>query len=548
MGTAVTDSNGVATLSGVTTSDTTGTPTGAVVANFAGDSNDVASSGTGDLVVSQAATTLTSVAGTAISGGTATLAATLTSSVTSKGIAGETLSFMLDGTAVGTAVTDSNGVATLSGVATSDPVGTHAGVSRSALPATPTMSPAVAPATCSSAFTRARSRTYQGRRRLGARQPWWQPSSRRTPRPSRSTVSFKLDGTDVGTAVTDSNGVATLSGVATTDPAGTHTGAVVASFAGDVNNGPSTGTGDLVVSQAATTLGSVSGTASFGGPATLVATLTSSVTSQRISGETVSFTLDGTDVGTAVTDSTGVASLSGVATSDPVGTHTGAVVASYAGGTDYLAASDATGDLVVSQAATTLGSVSGTASFGGPATLVATLTSSVTSQGISGETVSFTLDGTDVGTAVTDSTGVASLSGVATSDPVGTHTGAVVASYAGGTDYLAASDATGDLVVSQAATTLGSVSGTASFGGPATLVATLTSSVTSQGISGETVSFTLDGTDVGTAVTDSTGVASLSGVATSDPVGTHTGAVVASYAGGTDYLAASDATGDLVVS
>ena len=53
--------------------------------------------------------------------------------------------------------------------------------------------------------------------------------------------------------VTDSNGVATLTGVATTDGLGTDTGGVVASFAGDSSNGAaSNATGNLVVSQAAT--------------------------------------------------------------------------------------------------------------------------------------------------------------------------------------------------------------------------------------------------------------------------------------------------------
>ena len=63
--------------------------------------------------------------------------------------------------------------------------------------------------------------------------------------------------------------------------------------------------------------------------------------------------------------------------------------------------------------------------------------------------------------------------------------------------------------MSQAATTLGSVAGTATVGGTATLTATLTSSVTNVGVSGETVSFTLDGTSVGTAVTNSSGLATL---------------------------------------
>ena len=79
--------------------------------------------------------------------------------------------------------------------------------------------------------------------------------------------------------MTDSSGVATsTTAVATIDVVGTDTGGVVASFAGDDTYSAASGTGDLVVSQAATTLGSVSGTATVGGTATLTATLTSSVT------------------------------------------------------------------------------------------------------------------------------------------------------------------------------------------------------------------------------------------------------------------------------
>jgi hypothetical protein len=99
--------------------------------------------------------------------------------------------------------------------------------------------------------------------------------------------------------------------------------------------------------------------------------------------------------------------------------------------------------------------------------------------------------------------------------------------------------------VSQAATSITSVSGTAT-GGTATLTATLISSVTDTGVSGETVSFTLDGTSVGTAVTDNSGVATLSGIATSDSQGSYSDDVIANFAGDTNYLL-SQGTGDLTV-
>jgi hypothetical protein len=366
---------------------------------------------------------------------------------------------------------------------------------------------------------------------------------------SGAVVSFTLDGAFAGTAVTGSDGVATLTGVPTSDAVGTATGAVVATFAGDRAHQSSSNSGDLVVSAAASSLSSVSGTASFGGTATLVATLTSSVTNQPLDGETVAFTLDGKSVGTATTSSSGVATLSGVATTDSVGTHTGAVVASFAGDSSFGAAK-AAGNLVVSQAGTTLAANTATVPFGGMATLTATLTSAVTGQPVSGATVTFTLDGTSVGSATTNSSGLAILSNVATTDSVGTHTAAIVASFAGNTDFAAAANAAANLVVTQAATSLGSVSGsgTSGTGGRATLVATLTSQVTNKGISNQIVSFKLGTTSAGTALTDSHGVATLSNVPTTgfNP-GVTPSAVTASFTGSTNFMAAADAHGDLTL-
>jgi len=78
----------------------------------------------------------------------------------------------------------------------------------------------------------------------------------------------------------------------------------------------------------------------------------------------------------------------------------------------------------------------------------------VTGLGIVGETLNFVLDNTIVGTGVTNSSGVANAHGVTTSDPVGTDPGGVIVTFSGDTNYLAAANATGDLVVSPAATTV----------------------------------------------------------------------------------------------
>src|SRR5271165_554339 len=102
-----------------------------------------------------------------------------------------------------------------------------------------------------------------------------------------------------------------------------------------------------------------------------------------------------------------------------------------------------------------------------------------------------------------------------------------------------------NLTAKPTATTIDNVSGTAT-GGTAMLTATL-NSANGTGLAGKVLSFTLDGAFAGTAVTDSSGVATLTGVPTSDAVGTDTGGIVASFAGdSTNKL--SQNTGNLTVS
>jgi hypothetical protein len=74
--------------------------------------------------VVQASTTLAAVSGTATNGGPATLTATLTSTNTGKALTGKTVTFTIDGAYVGIAVTDSNGVASLTTAPTLVAVGT----------------------------------------------------------------------------------------------------------------------------------------------------------------------------------------------------------------------------------------------------------------------------------------------------------------------------------------------------------------------------------------------------------------------------------------
>jgi Pectate lyase superfamily protein len=94
------------------------------------------------------------------------------------------------------------------------------------------------------------------------------------------------------------------------------------------------------------------GTASgvYGGTTTLTATLTSG--GAPVGNEPVLFTLNGTAVGSAVTNGNGVATLPGVRlTGIARGTYAGAVAASFAGDADYTGSGGST-SLVVTQAGT----------------------------------------------------------------------------------------------------------------------------------------------------------------------------------------------------
>jgi hypothetical protein len=548
-GVAVTNFSGVATLAEVPTSDAIGTDVIGVVASFASNTNFVSSNGTGNLTVNPTATEVSNISGTAVFGGPDTLQATLSDAANGQPLAGQTLTFSVDGDTLGTAVTDSNGLAILSGVTSSDAAGTDSGGIVASYAGTATLASSTAEGDLVVSQAGSSLTSVSGTAGVGGTATLNATfiSSETNQGAAGETVDFTLDGVSVGSAVTGTNGVATLTGVATTDGIGTDTNGIVASFPGNNNfTAAASATGNLVVSTNSTTLGNVAGTASFGGKATLSATLTNATTGTEITGETINFSLDGVAVGSAVTNSSGIASLTGVASSDAVGTDTNGVVANFAGDSSNSAAANASGNLVVSQAGTTLNDVSGTAAVGGTATLTATLSSSVTSQPVANEIITFTLDGKSVGTATTNSNGVATLTGVTTTDATGTDSGGVVATFAGDTNF-ATTNATGNLTVSDSPTSIGSVSGTASFGGTATLTATFTSSTTNTGIDGQIIAFTLDGKSVGTATTNTSGVATLAGVATSDAVGTDASGLTASFTG-TSSFAGATGTGNLVVS
>ena len=122
------------------------------------------------------------------------------------------------------------------------------------------------------------------------------------------------------------------------------------------NTGGATATNDLYFfkfavtqTQQATSISSVSGSGTYGGTASLTATLKAGTT--PLSGKSISFTINGSAAGNATTDASGVATLSGASLTG-INAGTGTVGASFAGDSGF-SSSSGSGSLTVAKASST---------------------------------------------------------------------------------------------------------------------------------------------------------------------------------------------------
>jgi hypothetical protein len=247
-------------------------------------------------------------------------------------LVGQTVRFQIDGNTVGTATTQSNFIASLNyTLPASLSPGTHtfsasfagdsddnASTQQAALTVhdnTLVQLPAASGIAGQSVLLRAAVRRYPDGQFVAGK-----------------TVSFQIDGNTVGSAVTQSNYIASLN---YTIPAGlgpgTHT--LKAVFAGDSDYNASTQTATLSVSfNTLVQLPNVSGTA--GKSVLLRAAIRRYPDGQFLAGQTVTFQVDGTTVGAAVTQANFIASLNyTLPTNMSSGSHT--LKAIFAGGGGY---------------------------------------------------------------------------------------------------------------------------------------------------------------------------------------------------------------------
>ncbi|HEU4648520.1 MAG TPA: YDG domain-containing protein, partial [Gemmatimonadales bacterium] len=219
-------------------------------------------------------------------------------------------------------------------------------------------------------------------------------------------------------------------------------------------NGDEITTGTLVVTGAGTStqVASNLNPSSFGQPVTFSATVATGST--PVTSGSVTFIEGGTCAAPTTTlqaamPVNGSGQVTFTSSTLSAGSHT--IIGCYGGSAGFTASS---GNVTqtVNAAATSLTVAAASGTYQGTAALSATLTAGGT--GLSGKTVAFMLNGTNVGSALTNGSGVATLSAASLGAiDVGIYPNGVAASFAGDVSFTAAS-ASNALTVSQKAATI----------------------------------------------------------------------------------------------
>ncbi len=519
VGSAVTGVNGTAALMYNVTNTPGQYPIGYA---FAGDMAYNASTGGSTLTVTDD-TTLVVDDKTAQIGATVGLTATLTRNLDNAPVAGKTVDFDVDGTAVGSGVTDASGVAATnyviavgSGTGSRTIGGAFAGdVVYGASNDTGTLTVEAADTTTGADDASGKIHETVDLSATVTRNSDGGPVV-------GGGVDFHVEGSWVGDGVTDASGVATF-GYTIPEAGGAGARLIEAYFIGDAEHNPSNDDATLTVEKADSTLTVNSPTGTAGQGVDITGNLS---TNPPIPGRTIDVSVDGSNVGSAVTDGDGNYTLNyAIPAGMAVGAH--ALQADFAGDGSYNPSS-ATGTLsVMSDTTVTVAPAAGKPGL--TAALNATLTANNTGGPLSGKTLDFAVDGTAVGSAVTDGTGTATVN-VVVDDSSTSKT--ITADFAGDADYNPSSG-NGTLTVVPADTTHFTINRTGII---TTLVILrqydLKRTTDNQMLAGKTITYKIDGSDVGTAVTNAGGDSALNWVVTDGPA---TRTITTEFAGDATY-------------
>ncbi|PKL66939.1 MAG: hypothetical protein CVV28_08700, partial [Methanobacteriales archaeon HGW-Methanobacteriales-1] len=314
---------------------------------------------------------------------------------------------------------------------------------------------------------------------------------------SGKNITFSVNGTVVGSVLTDVSGIATLP-YTITQSAGTYL--IFAQFAGDTSYLSKNATNNLTVNFTPTNIAVTPFTAYYGDLVNLTANLTDTAHGVPLVGKNVTFSVNGSSVGSVLTDASGLATL-GYNVALTMGSYQ--ILAAFAGDTIFSGSSN-NSNLIVNQIPTNLiiSPISGY--YGYPVNITATLTDLHNNITVTGKNISFSFDGSVIGSALTNASGIASLNDVLITPGVLQ----VMAEFSGDTVYAGSTGTTSPLV--QPSPTQMLVDKVYGFnGGLFNLTANLTDSVHGVPVVGRNVTFSVNGLVVGTALTNASGIVVL---------------------------------------
>jgi YD repeat-containing protein len=331
------------------------------------------------------------------------------------------------------------------------------------------------------------------------------------------TVNFTIDATPVGSGVTNGSGSAALAYLVPEALAvGGH--AIAASFNGDEYYRPSADTGVLTVVKAPTTLYTIdrSGTITTN---TILRQfdLMRTTDNALLAGRTITFKIDGTSVGTGVTNAGGDSTLTWTISNGPASR---TILAEFAGDASHTGSSG-TATLTALTWQTKMGGVNREGRITAYRILKAWLWKMDNSP-VAGKSIAFKLDGTLLGADNTRPSGLAQV-GYTIADGAGAGVRTILAEWAGDGGYVASS-CTNTLTVSKASPYIWVMPRSVPVGGVARMYAYFRRLADYQKQEGKTVSFKVDGTWIADVVTLSGADAGIAryNYTTVEPAGAHT--------------------------
>ncbi len=454
------------------------------------------------------------------------VSAVLTNPSTGTPIVNEPVTFTLNGSETCTANTDATGTATCD-ITAGEPSSSY--TLTASFPGDTTTSTPIGSNSSTSTFTvtpDTSALTYTGATSAVNGQPTTLSGTLTTGTPTTGTalptkvVTFTIgSGTTAQSCsgTTDTNGNVSCT-IPTVNQPQTAV-SITSSFTGDSYDTPATATTPATVTEP-TTLTVNPATSDYSDSTTVSGVLTDSVTNAPVSGEPVTFKLNGTETCTGTTDATGTASCA-ITPGEPAATYP--LTGTFAGDSTLplqLTASSGSANFVVTLEETAITYTGGTVAQNGQPLTVSGVLTTDNGTGLGGKTVTFTLGS---GTAAQTCTGVSNSTGAASCviNVTGQPQGPIpVSDTFGGDAYYQTATATSTVNLPEG-TTLTVTPGNGTYNSSSTVSGTLINSYTNAPVPGEPVTLTVNGTQKCTATTNASGVASCA-ITPNEQGGTYT--------------------------